>query len=688
MVIVPSSTITLYRNVDVDNEETLSFSSITNQTAYFQSRIMRQAVPCTVVKKTGSLRLAVLGTVVAQCNYLSFINPDFDNKTIYARITDYDYINNECVEIDYVIDAWQTWMFDVTIEDTYIEREHLSQSDYTKAEVNPYDPTIPEFWTAEALPMSHDLEKESYDIGDDDSHDGYYVGAAVTDAFSFSNGVGVLIMLADIDFEDLDVGHSGNARPSYIYANLIASIVSATSSSYFTLTESVYDYLHTQYPSLITSRTMSSSNWGSANLTPGDTTRVLVGYTTIFIDDTGYNKFSYLLMELTKINAVEQIINMFAVPVNLMALSAVYNDSGYSGALRAGLTVPTKQVWSKKLLRYPYSFIRLISPNGDKKELQYEYFTTTQNGSGTCYIDLFMDTTERPTLIVAPDGYRMSGLTPWLDSDANIDEGLLLKQFVTMPYNIDAFTAQMASVAVDIIGNMTAERAWDLTEQEAVTDNLSNELKQSGNIISTLSGIVGGVVEGVAKGNLSGFTSTMKGAGDATSLMGQTRMTAGQLTAQRGKFNVQKNAWYDAYGALGGEKNSIYESFGKLTRPAYACNEYHMSNGDGMINYSKLNYQDIIVLRASLNDRVMAMYDTWFKNYGYSSGRCGVPRIMNFIHGSSTASELPQWVTINNKPTTYVKTTDCKVTHSMAPVADAIRSMFNSGVRFINCDGR
>lgn len=681
MVIVPSSTITLYKNVDVDNEETLSFSSIVNQTAYFQSRIMRQVVPCTVVKKTGSLRLAVLGTVVAQCNYLSFINPDFDNKTIYARITDYNYINNECVEIDYAIDAWQTWMFDVTIEDTYIEREHISQADYAKAEINPYDPTIPEFWTAEALPMSHDLEKESYDIGDDDSHDGYYVGAAVTDAFSFSTGIGALIMLADIDFEDLDTGSTGTSRKSYQFVQLLDSIISSTPSSFYELSVGVYDYLHTNYPSTIQYRTAESSNWTSASLVPSDNTRITKGYTTIFIDDAGFTEFSQLLNYLTTWNAVDQIINMFAVPVNLIALSAVYNSQQYIGALRAGVTVPTTQLWSKKLLRYPYSFLRLISPNGDKKELQYEYFTTAQNGSGACYIDLFMDTTERPTLIAAPDGYRMAGLSPWLDSDANIDEGLVLKQFPTLPYNIDAFTAQMASVAVDIIGNMTAERAWDLTEQEAVTNLQANNNILTGSIISNLSGIG----KSLLNGDLSGVANSM---GSALTTMGTTQKTSGQMVAQRGKFNVQQNAWNDAYATLGGEKNSIYGAFGKLTRPAYACNEYHMSNGDGMINYSKLNYQDIIVLRASLNDRVMAMYDTWFKNYGYSSGRCGVPRIMNFIHGSSTASDLPQWVTINNKPTTYVKTTDCKVIHSMVPVAEAIRSMFNSGVRFINGDGR
>ena len=150
MRLQPDSSITLYKDVDIDNDEQLVFKNRTNQTAYFQSKIHPNGAytPCTVVRKTGVLRVEKSMAIVSQCNYLSFVNPLIrhtqqgdtqygDNKTIYARIVDYDYVNNECTEISYVIDYWQTWMFDVTFQDSYIEREHLSQADWDKAAANP-----------------------------------------------------------------------------------------------------------------------------------------------------------------------------------------------------------------------------------------------------------------------------------------------------------------------------------------------------------------------------------------------------------------------------------------------------------------------------------------------------------------------------------------------------------------------
>jgi hypothetical protein len=111
-----------------------------------------------------------------------------------------------------------------------------------------------------------------------------------------------------------------------------------------------------------------------------------------------------------------------------------------------------------------------------------------------------------------------------------------------------------------------------------------------------------------------------------------------------------------------------------------------MSNGDGSINFNQLGYVDIIFLRVQLNPAILSTYDRYFMNYGYSSGRCGIPRVIRFTQGASSADELPEWVTLNGKTTTYIKTMDCKVTHSMIPVAGAIKSLFDSGVRMIKGD--
>ena len=115
-VVYPDSTICLYAGVDIDmnSKVSLVFQNVTNQRAYFQSKLNGQYAvisPATVVKKTGWIKVSAPMTTVKQCNYLSFVNPSFDNIVYYGAITNYDYINNETTGIKYVIDEWQTRMF-------------------------------------------------------------------------------------------------------------------------------------------------------------------------------------------------------------------------------------------------------------------------------------------------------------------------------------------------------------------------------------------------------------------------------------------------------------------------------------------------------------------------------------------------------------------------------------------------
>ena len=132
----------------------------------------------------------------------------------------------------------------------------------------------------------------------------------------------------------------------------------------------------------------------------------------------------------------------------------------------------------------------------------------------------------------------------------------------------------------------------------------------------------------------------------------------------------------------GSNANAITQNM-RLTRPAYAANQYHPNNGDGMINFDKMSYIDIVYMRVTLNPQILQMYDRWFQNYGYTSGRCGIPRVIKFTQGSSSDAELPHWETIDGKLCTYIKTMDCKVTSAMLPVEEAIKSMFDNGVRMI-----
>ena len=124
-----------------------------------------------------------------------------------------------------------------------------------------------------------------------------------------------------------------------------------------------------------------------------------------------------------------------------------------------------------------------------------------------------------------------------------------------------------------------------------------------------------------------------------------------------------------------------------MTKPAYACDKYYPSNGVGTTNFTVVSFCDIIALCVKLQPNILDVYDKYFTFYGYSSGRCGIPRLINYISGSNDPDELPHWGTISgNRQITYVKTMDMKVSYSMLNVASYIKAMFDNGVRMIKGD--
>jgi hypothetical protein len=105
--------------------------------------------------------------------------------------------------------------------------------------------------------------------------------------------------------------------------------------------------------------------------------------------------------------------------------------------------------------------------------------------------------------------------------------------------------------------------------------------------------------------------------------------------------------------------------------------------GDSMyIKYSAIN--DFKITHVRLRDAILKKYDEYFKTYGYNFGATvDVPYVVKYTQGASSNDDLPHWEKVNGKDSTFVKTHDCHITHSMLPVAVAIEGMFNCGVRML-----
>lgn len=126
-LIMPNTDIVLCKNVPLDAsyDHTVTFASQAAQLAYFYSKAYK-IIHENSYQRAMKNRLRIECTMeeAVQCNYLYFKNTSFENKTFFAFITGWSYINNVTTEITYELDVFQSFWFDINIKASFVEREH------------------------------------------------------------------------------------------------------------------------------------------------------------------------------------------------------------------------------------------------------------------------------------------------------------------------------------------------------------------------------------------------------------------------------------------------------------------------------------------------------------------------------------------------------------------------------------
>lgn len=62
-------------------------------------------------------------------NYVMYQNTNYSHKWFYAFITKMKYVNDGCTAIYIMTDVWQTWQFNLTWKQCFVEREMCSKND-------------------------------------------------------------------------------------------------------------------------------------------------------------------------------------------------------------------------------------------------------------------------------------------------------------------------------------------------------------------------------------------------------------------------------------------------------------------------------------------------------------------------------------------------------------------------------
>lgn len=128
-MIEPNTSIILLKNVPLDPtyNHTIRFADTTAQSTYFANKKKHRFDKGTYQRvNRGYMRIACSADECYDCNYLMFRNTNYGSKWFYAFITSVEYVSDACCEITYTLDVMQTWLFDYTIRDSMVVREHTA----------------------------------------------------------------------------------------------------------------------------------------------------------------------------------------------------------------------------------------------------------------------------------------------------------------------------------------------------------------------------------------------------------------------------------------------------------------------------------------------------------------------------------------------------------------------------------
>ena len=123
----PQSTFYLIKDVDIDssyNHQYL-FHNVSDRDAFFQSKIFVTVENGTYQRKNaGVVDVPFLSDFIASCKYMMWQNPEVSTRWYYAFINRVDYVNPSMSTVYYELDVYQTYLYDMEWQPSFIERQH------------------------------------------------------------------------------------------------------------------------------------------------------------------------------------------------------------------------------------------------------------------------------------------------------------------------------------------------------------------------------------------------------------------------------------------------------------------------------------------------------------------------------------------------------------------------------------
>lgn len=109
-----------------DYKNTFTFKNRAAQQSYFNSKIAKTYDNYNYLRKDNTIVVSGGVDELRQYNYLFYQNSNFSNKWFYCFITNHEYISDDSTRLYIETDVIQTWYFEIEYNQTFIEREHVT----------------------------------------------------------------------------------------------------------------------------------------------------------------------------------------------------------------------------------------------------------------------------------------------------------------------------------------------------------------------------------------------------------------------------------------------------------------------------------------------------------------------------------------------------------------------------------
>lgn len=109
-----------------DMKNTLYFANASAQQSYFSSIVGKTYTNVSYQSETRTFRCPDQLDTVRQYNYIMWQNTAYSNKWFYAFIKKMTYVSDGYTDVEFEVDPLQTYMFDITVKPSFVEREHTN----------------------------------------------------------------------------------------------------------------------------------------------------------------------------------------------------------------------------------------------------------------------------------------------------------------------------------------------------------------------------------------------------------------------------------------------------------------------------------------------------------------------------------------------------------------------------------